>query len=66
MKVRVTIEGCIDIPDEWQDPKKHPGEPYAEMVADFRYNDQLTVEDAIDELAEKLKAYPDDLKVCVY
>lgn len=66
MKVRVTIEGCIDIPDEWHDPSKHPSEPDAEMVADYRYNDQLTVEDALRELAEKLKAYPDDLKVCVH
>lgn len=55
MKIAVTITGYIDVPDEWEDT-----EYGAIDVADYRYNDQLTVEDAIDELARKLKAYPED------
>lgn len=59
MKVAVTIHGCIDIPDEiWKD------DPVG--VANFRYNDQLTENDTIDELASKLKQYPDDLEVNVH
>ena len=62
MKVAVIIRGCIDIPDEIWQPKKD-GDPSPVDVADFRYNEQLTENDAIDELAEKLKKYPDDLNV---
>ena len=65
MKVAVTIRGCIDIPDEIWQPKKD-GDPSPVEVADFRYNDQLTENDAIDELASKLKQYPDDLEVNVH
>lgn len=65
MKVAVTIRGCIDIPDGiWMANKD--GEPSEFEVANFRYNDQLTENDTIDELAEKLKQYPDDLEVSVH
>ena len=65
MKVAVIIRGCIDIPDEIWKPKKD-GDPSSVEVADFRYNDQLSENDTIDELAEKLKQYPDDLEVYVH
>ena len=32
-------------------------------VADYRYNEQLTLEDTLDELVEKLKKYPEDVEV---
>ena len=32
-------------------------------MADYRYNEQLTENEAIDELAQKLKAHPDELEV---
>lgn len=65
MKVAVIIRGCIDIPDEIWQPKKD-GDPSPVDVADFRYNEQLTENDAIDELASKLKQYPNDLEVDVH
>lgn len=37
----------------------------AQDVADYRYNDQLTLEDALDELIEKLKVHPEDVEVGV-
>lgn len=64
MKVAVTIHGCIDIPDEIWGGKD--GDPSSVDVANFRYNDQLTENDTIDELASKLKQYPDDLEVNVH
>ena len=65
MKVAVTIRGCIDIPDGIWLAGKH-GEPSCVEVADFRYNEQLAENDAIDELAEKLKKYPEDLEVIIH
>lgn len=61
MKLAVTIKGVIDIPDEWLDPDKDGDYPLE--VADERYNDQLAEEAAIDELAMKIKAYPEELNV---
>lgn len=61
----VIIRGCIDIPDGiWLANKD--GDPSEVAVSNFRYNDQLTENDTIDELAEKLKQYPDDLEVYVH
>lgn len=57
MILSVKITGIIDVPDEW-------GED-AQDVADYRYNDQLTLEDALDELIEKLKVHPEDVEVGV-
>lgn len=55
MKIKVEIAGSIDVPDMW-------GENAPE-VAEYRYNEQLTLEDALDELMEKLKKYPEDVEV---
>ena len=61
-KVSVTIKGCIDIPAElWDDPEA--GEDFPLEVAEFRYNEQLTEKDAIQELAEMLMEHPEDLEV---
>lgn len=60
MKVPVLIRGSIDIPNAW-----NTEDCTAVDVADFRYNDQLTEENTVDELARLLKAYPDDLEVTV-
>lgn len=63
-KVSVIITGCIDIPDElWADPEA--GEDFPLEVAEFRYNEQLTEEDAIQELAKELMAYPEHLEVTI-
>lgn len=60
MILSVTITGVIDVPNEW-------GED-AQEVADYRYNDQLTLEDTLDELIEKIKFHPEDVevRVCEY
>lgn len=55
MILSVKITGIIDVPDEW-------GED-AQDVADYRYNEQLTLEDTLNELMEKLKKYPEDVEV---
>ena len=65
MKVKVIICGCIDIPDDIWKPKKD-SDPTPIEVANFRYNDQLTENDAIDELSDKLKQHPEDLEVNVH
>ena len=49
MKIKVTITGTIDVPDSWAD-----GNCGELRTTEYRYNDQLTVEDALGELAEKL------------
>ena len=41
MKIKVTITGTIDVPDSWAD-----GNCGELRTAEYRYNDQLTVEDA--------------------
>lgn len=61
MKVAVTIKGFIDIPDTWSDPKE--SEDFPLDVADYHYNDKLDAEDAIDDMADRLKAYKDDFEV---
>ncbi len=60
MILSVTITGVIDVPNEW-------GED-AQEVADYRYNDQLTLEDTLGELIEKIKVHPEDVevRVCEY
>ena len=58
MKIKVTITGTIDVPDSWAD-----GNCGELRTAEYRYNDQLTAEDALGELAEKLAKHPDDLDV---
>lgn len=58
MKIKVTITGTIDVPDSWAD-----GNCGELRTAEYRYNDQLTAEDALGELAEKLAKHPDDLTV---
>lgn len=55
MKIKVRITGTIDVPDSWG--------KNASDVADYRYNEQLTLEDTLDELMEKLKKYPEDVEV---
>ena len=47
MKIKVTITGTIDVPDSWAD-----GNCGELRTAEYRYNDQLTAEDALGELAE--------------
>ena len=44
MKINVTIQGAIDVPDEWEDPENGTT---AVDVADYRYNEQLTENEAI-------------------
>lgn len=58
MKIAVTVTGYIDVPDDWDD-----GQCLALDVAEYRYNEQLTEEDALSELARKMAAYPDDVEV---
>lgn len=58
MKIKVTITGTIDVPDSLAD-----GNCGELRTAEYRYNDQLTAEDALSELAEKLAKHPDDLDV---
>lgn len=60
MKVAVTITGFIDIPDSWEDPTMKDNPYFPLEVADYRYNEQLDEDDAIDDLGRLLKAYPDD------
>ena len=55
MKVGVTVKGFIDVPDDWAED--------APDVADYRYNEQLTVSDALNEIARKMALYPDDVEV---
>lgn len=60
MKVAVTITGFIDIPDTWSDPRQ--GEDFPLDVADYHYNEKLNPDDAIDDLANRIKAYPEDFE----
>lgn len=55
MKISVTVKGVIDVPDDWG--KEAPD------VADYRYNEQLTVSDALNEIARKMAVYPDEVEV---
>lgn len=55
MKMTVKIIGTVDVPDDW-------GE-MAQDVADYRYNEQLELEDALDELNRKLKDHPNDVEI---
>lgn len=55
MKLGVIVKGFIDVPDDW-------GEE-APDVTDYRYNEQLTVSDALYEIANKMTRYPDDVEV---
>lgn len=58
MKIGIIVKGFIDVPDDW-------GEE-APDVADYRYNEQLTVSDALNEIARKMFLYPDDMEVEVH
>ena len=58
MKIGITVKGFMDVPDDW-------GEE-APDVADYRYNEQLTVSDALNEIARKMSLYPDDMEVEVH
>ena len=60
MILSVTITVVIDVPSEW-------GED-AQELANYRYNDQLTLEDTLGELIEKIKVHPEDVevRVCEY
>ena len=59
MKVAVEIRGYIDLPAVWDDVPNVS----AIEIADYHYNDSLTVEDALDDLARRLKMNPDDFEV---
>lgn len=48
MKIAVTVTGYIDVPDDWDD-----GQYSALDVAEYRYNEQLTVDDALNESPER-------------
>lgn len=61
MKVAVTINGFIDIPDTWSDPRF--GQDFPLEVADYHYNEKLNEDDAIDDLASCLKVYKDEFDV---
>lgn len=58
MKIDVTIKGYIDVPNDWDD-----GQYLALDLVEFRYNDQLTIQDALNELARKMSKYPDSVEV---
>ena len=58
MKIGIIVKGFIDVPDDW-------GEE-APDVADYRYNEQLTVSDALNEIARKMFLYPDDMEVEIH
>lgn len=54
--IEIRIKGIIDVPDEWDNPKK-PEEVLE--IADYRYTEQLRVEDVISELIRKMSRYPE-------
>lgn len=70
MKINVEIRGAIEIPDSWKEPLTDEDgnaigdcdEVPALFTAEYRYNEQLDPDDAIEELAEKLKEYRDEFK----
>ena len=60
MKISVTVTGYIDVPDDWDD-----GQYSALDIANYRYSNQLTVEDALQEIAQKMASHPDDVEVSI-
>ena len=63
MRVKVQIEGFVDIPDRWGRTAEGFDPMKAWEVADYRYNDQLDEEDTLIELANKLIRYREELVV---
>ena len=61
MRAKATVTGYIDIPDVFSGS----GPEEAEAQTEFWFNEHLSVEDAINDVAMRLKAYPDDLEVSV-
>ncbi len=59
MLLSITITGLIDVPDDWDGDADFS----AIDVADYRYNNQLTVENTLRELTEKLAIHPSHVEV---
>lgn len=59
MKVAVKITGFIEVPDTWA---SKGDDCFLLDVAGYHYNDKLEAEDAIDDLANKLKEYSHDFE----
>lgn len=61
MRAKVIVTGYIDIPDTFS----HDGPENAEEQTEFWFNEHLSAEDAIGDVAMRLSAYPDDLEISV-
>lgn len=60
-RAKVTVTGYIDIPDTFSDD----GPEKAEEQTEFWFNEHLSAEDAINDVAARLKSYPEDLEISV-
>lgn len=69
MRVKVEIEGVIDIPDVWVIPPdvelEDGNQQWTEDVVEFWFNEHLCAEDAIEDMASRLKKYPNEFWVRV-
>lgn len=63
MRAKIVIVGCIDVPDAFTGDGAGICE-VAERV-EFWLNEHLSVEDAINDIASRLKAYPDEIEVTI-
>lgn len=67
MRVRVEITGVIDIPDMWITPpgleREEEKRRWTEDNVEFWFNEHLSEEDAIEDIARRLKKYPDEFFV---
>lgn len=59
MKVKITLTGHIDVPEVFTTT-----DDVVEQT-EFWFNEHLSCEDAIDDIAKRLKSYPDDMEVTV-
>lgn len=65
MRIPVAIYGYIDVPDDW-DEKDMYGNDRVGDITEYRYNEQLDKDDAINELARLLKQDSDDFTLVSY
>ena len=61
MRAKVTVNGYIDIPDALSSY----GADGAEDQTELWFNEHLSEEDAISDVAARLMAYPEDLEISV-
>lgn len=67
MRVKVVIEGAIDVPDMWAVPPEveleDGNQRWTEDNVEFWFNEHLSDEDAIEDIAMRLKKHPDEFFV---